>query len=234
MVDLISIVIPTRNEPMVEELVTRIRQILRNQTCDYEILAVDKSDDDTPERLRHLGVRVIEQKDTGLGRAILEGLKAASGDPVIVMDADLSHNPDYIPHLLEKNRKGYDIVVGSRRMRGGGILGWGLYRIAISKIANILGRTLAGLKVSDVTSGYRLYSRRVIDFLKSSKFKSRGYAFQLEVLARASRRGYLIGDVPIIFQNRVGGVSKLSHRDILEYLSTSIQLCIFRGRGPTA
>ncbi|MBS7629478.1 hypothetical protein KEJ23_05905, partial [Candidatus Bathyarchaeota archaeon] len=111
---------------------------------------------------------------------------------------------------------------------------WGLYRIAVSKIANILGRTLAGLKVSDVTSGYRLYSRRVIDFLKSSKFKSRGYAFQLEVLARASRRGYLIGDVPIIFQNRRVGVSKLSHRDILEYLSTSIQLCIFRGRGPTA
>ncbi|MGQ9542603.1 MAG: polyprenol monophosphomannose synthase [Candidatus Bathyarchaeia archaeon] len=231
---MISIVIPTRNEPLVEELVANIRETLNLHMIDYEILAVDKSEDDTPARLRGLGVTVIEQSSIGLGGAILEGLTAARGDPVIVMDADLSHSPSYIPEFLNKHREGYDIVVGSRRMEGGGIVGWGLYRKMVSKVANTLGRWLGGLKISDVTSGYRLYSRRAINLIKNSRPRSRGYAFQLEVLVKASRSGYLIGNVPIIFQDRRKGVSKLSTKDILEYLSTSIRLYICRFRDLTA
>ncbi len=228
--ELLSIVIPTRNEPLARDLVVQLRETLQSSTDDYEILAVDKSEDDTPTQLRRLGVRVIEQKSKGLGGAIVEGLEATKGDPVIVMDADLSHNPKFIPAFLEKFSEGFDIVVGSRRVRGGGVVGWGLYRRAVSKVGNALGRWVAGVETSDVTSGYRLYSRRVIESLDFTCFRSSGYAFQLEVLAAASEKGFRIGVVPIIFRDRVQGESKLSKRDIFEFLLTAIWLGLRRFR----
>lgn len=230
MTELISIVLPTRNEPLVRDLVTQIRDTMQSITSDYEVLAIDKSNDDTPSRLRRLGVRVISQKSTGLGGAIIEGLRAAKGDPILVMDADLSHNPKYIPAFLEKSSQGHDIVIGSRRIEGGGIVGWGLYRRMVSWVGNSLGRRLAGVDTHDLTSGYRLYSRRIIEALDFERFRSSGYAFQLEVLAAASERGFRIGVVPIVFYDRAEGVSKLSKGDIFEFFLTALRLGLRRLR----
>ena len=227
---MISIVLPTRNEPVVQDLVAQIRETMQSITNDYEILAIDKSDDDTPSRLRRTGVRVIVQKSKGLGGAIIEGLRAAKGDPIIVMDADLSHNPNFIPTFLERFSEGYDVVIGSRRVQGGGVIGWGLYRRMVSRVGNSLGRRIAGIRTPDLTSGYRLYSRRIVESLDFERFRSSGYAFQLEVLAAASEQGFRIGTVPIVFYDRAEGVSKLSKKDIFEFFLTALRLGLRRLR----
>lgn len=221
---LISILIPTRNEPVVEDLVSKIKKIMKSLDMDYDILAVDKSDDDTPNRLRKLGIEVHQQESKGLGGAIVEGLKIARGDLIFVMDADLSHDPKFIPSFIGKSKEGSDIVVGSRRIEGGEVIGWGLYRKMVSGVANFVGRLGSGLKISDITSGYRLYKKTVTENLDFQGFRTSGYAFQIEVLSEASNMGFNIGEVPIIFYDRAKGKSKLSKKDIFEFLSTSIRL----------
>ncbi len=225
---LISIIIPTRNEPAVEDLISKINDVMKSLNSDYNILAVDKSDDDTTEKLRKLGIDVLQQESKGLGGAIVEGLKAAKGDLVFVMDADLSHDPKFIPSFIEKSKEGIDVIVGSRRVEGGEVIGWGLYRKMVSRIANIIGRLGSGLKISDITSGYRLYRKTVIDQLDFQDFKTSGYAFQIEVLSEALNSGFKIDEVPIVFHDRAKGQSKLSKKDIFEFLLTSFRLGIRR------
>jgi dolichol-phosphate mannosyltransferase len=228
--ELISIVLPTRNEPAVQDLIAQLRETMKSVTDDYEILAVDKSDDDTASRLRRAGVEVVAQKSRGLGGAIIEGLRAARGDSILVMDADLSHNPKFIPAFIEKYHEGFDIVIGSRRVGGGGILGWGLYRRLVSWVGNVLGRVVAGVETSDLTSGYRLYRRKAVEALDLEHLISSGYAFQLEILAAASEKGLRIGSVPIVFTDRSEGESKLSRKDIFEFLLTALRLGLRRLR----
>ena len=228
MIRLISIIIPTRNEPAVEDLISKINDVMKSLNRDYNILAVDKSDDDTPNKLRNLGIEILPQKSKGLGGAIVEGLKAAKGDLIFVMDSDLSHDPKFIPSFLEKSTEGIDVVVGSRRIEGGKVIGWGLYRKMVSRIANIIGRLGSGLKLSDITSGYRLYRKIVIDNLDFQDFKTSGYAFQIEVLSKALNSGFKIDEVPIVFHDRAKGKSKLSKKDIFEFLLTSLRLGIRR------
>jgi len=221
---LISIMIPTRNEPAVESLISKIKNVMKPLNIEYSILAVDKSDDNTQDKLRTLGIKVLVQKSIGLGGAIVEGLKASQGDLVFVMDADLSHDPKFIPSFIEKSKEGFDVVVGSRRIEGGEVIGWGLYRKMVSGIANFIGRLGSGLKISDITSGYRLYSKTVIESLDFQDFKTSGYAFQIEVLSEVMNKGFRIGEVPIIFNDRAEGKSKLSKKDIFEFLMTSVRL----------
>ena len=225
---LISIIIPTRNEPAVEDLISKIKEIMKPLNTDYNILAVDKSDDDTPDRLQTLGIEILQQKSKGLGGAIVEGLKAARGDLVFVMDADLSHDPKFIPSFIEKSKEGLDVVVGSRRIEGGEVIGWGQYRKMVSRIANFLGRLGSGMKISDITSGYRLYGKNVIETLDFQNLRTSGYAFQLEVLSEAHSMGFQIGEVPIVFYDRAKGKSKLSKKDIFEFLLTSFRLGVRR------
>ncbi|WP_455278398.1 polyprenol monophosphomannose synthase [[Eubacterium] cellulosolvens] len=225
---MISIIIPTRNEPAVEDLISKIKEIMKSLNIDYEILAVDKSDDDTPDKLRALGIEIMQQKGKGLGGAIVEGLEAARGDLVFVMDADLSHDPKFLPSFIEKSKEGLDVVVGSRRIEGGEVVGWGLYRKLVSAIANFVGRLGSGMNISDITSGYRLYRSTVIEALDFQDFKTSGYAFQLEVLSEALSMGFKIGEVPIVFYDRAKGKSKLSNKDIFEFLLTSVRLGVRR------
>jgi len=98
---LISIIIPTKNEPAVETLISKITKVMKPLNMNYHILAVDKSDDNTQDRLRTLEIEILRQKSKGLGGAIVEGLKASKGDLVFVMDADLSHDPKFIPSFIE-------------------------------------------------------------------------------------------------------------------------------------
>ncbi len=221
---LISIIIPTKNEPAVETLISKITEVMKPLNMNYHILAVDKSDDNTQDRLRTLEIEILRQKSKGLGGAIVEGLKASRGDLVFVMDADLSHDPKFIPSFIEKSKEGLDIVVGSRRIEGGKVIGWGVYRKMVSRIANSIGRLGSGLKISDITSGYRLYRKTVIESLDFQNFKTSGYAFQIEVLSKALNMGFRIGEVPIVFYDRAKGKSKLSKKDIFEFLLTSVRL----------
>ena len=221
---LISIIIPTKNEPAVETLISKITEVMKPLNMNYHILAVDKSDDNTQDRLRTLEIEILRQKSKGLGGAIVEGLKASRGDLVFVMDADLSHDPKFIPSFIKKSKEGLDIVVGSRRIEGGKVIGWGVYRKMVSRIANSIGRLGSGLKISDITSGYRLYRKTVIESLDFQDFKTSGYAFQIEVLSKALNMGFRIGEVPIVFYDRAKGKSKLSKKDIFEFLLTSVRL----------
>jgi len=221
---LISILLPTRNEPLVHVLVDDIRKVMEEVSEPYEIVAVDRSDDGTYERLNGMNVTVIRQKGEGLGGALLEGLKAVQGDVVIAMDADLSHNPRYIPSLIQKSRETFDVVIGSRRMPGGGIVGWNWRRKLISFGGNFVGRKIAGVNISDLTSGYRLYKKNVLEGIELDDIKSTGYSFQLEILARSIRKGFKVGVIPIVFHDRRQGRSKLSKRQWLGFFFTALRI----------
>lgn len=221
---MISILLPTRNEPLAHILVANIREAMKEISEPYEIVAVDKSDDGTYERLKDMKVTVIRQKTEGLGGALMEGLVAAQGDVVITMDADLSHDPKYIPSFIEKARESFDVVIGSRRMPGGGIVGWSWRRKLISFGGNFIGRKVAGVNISDLTSGYRLYKRNVIEGIRLDQIKSTGYSFQLEILARAIKKGFKVEAVPIVFHDRLQGRSKLSKRQWLDFLATALRV----------
>ena len=221
---MISILLPTRNEPVAHILVAGIRETMKEISEPYEIVAVDKSDDGTYERLNEMRVTVIRQKSEGLGGALLEGLKAVQGDVVITMDADLSHDPKYIPSLIEKARETFDVVIGSRRMPGGGIVGWNWRRKLISFGGNFVGRKIAGVNISDLTSGYRLYRRKVLEEIGLDEMKSTGYSFQLEILARSINKGFRVGAVPIVFRDRRQGRSKLSKKQWLDFFLTALRI----------
>jgi len=221
---LISILLPTRNEPLAHILVEGIRKVMEEVSEPYEIVAVDKSDDGTYERLNEMKVTVIRQKSEGLGGALIEGLKAVQGDLVITMDADLSHDPRYIPSLIKKARETFDVVIGSRRIPGGSIVGWDWRRKLISFGGNFVGRKIAGVNISDLTSGYRLYKRNVLQEVELDDIKSTGYSFQLEILARSISKGFKVGAVPIVFHDRRRGRSKLSKRQWVNFFLTALRI----------
>jgi len=219
----VSVVIPTRNEPLIETLLEQVQAELAHEVKDYEIIVVDKSDDNTPGRASKFSARIINQTSTGLGGALREGLRASRGDHVLTMDADLSHDPSQIPALLEASEK-FDVVIGSRRIAGGSIEGWGVWRRMVSTVGNAIGRFLAGVDVSDLTSGFRVYRRSVIEAIPLEEIGSSGYAFQMEILWHCRRRGFSVGSVPIVFRDRAAGKSKLRTRDMLDFLLTAVRL----------
>ena len=225
---MISFVIPTWNEPMIQTLIRDIYAVMDELGRDFEVIVVDCSDDDTPLRAEEAGARVHRQSSRGLGGALKEGMELARGDVVFTMDADLSHDPAHIPAFLAEIDRGFDIVVGSRRVKGGRVIGWGLRRKATSWTANLIGRLLAGVGVSDLTSGYRAYRREVLNGIDLDALDSKGYAFQLEILFEALRRGFRVGVVPIVFRDRVRGASKLGFREIIEFLRVSLRLFLRR------
>jgi len=221
---MISIILPTKNEPLVCDLIEEIAMIMKGLKRPYEILAIDDSNDDTFMNLELSEARAIKQTSKGLGGAIIEGFNNANGSLLITMDADLSHRPEYIPELIDKSEKGFDIVIGSRREPGGKIIGWNFTRKIISAGANFVARYIAGIKVSDVTTGYRLYKKDAINDLCLNELKSKNYSFQLEILARAERKKLEIGAIPIVFYNRKRGKSKLSKKEIFSFLITAIRI----------
>lgn len=226
---MISVILPTKDEPNVGELIASIRRELEKLGEEYEVIVVDKSSDDTPEKAKLAGAKVFKQKSDGLGNAIKEGVALAKGEIILVMDADFSHDPRHIPALLEKAKE-CDIVVGSRKIPGGGVVGWGLRRKLVSWAANFLARALGGIGVPDATSGYRAYRRGIFKEIGLESLRARGFEFQVEVLGKALERGLKVGVVPIVFRDRRSGRSKLSMKDILGFLSVCLNLRLRRAR----
>ncbi|CAL9044395.1 unnamed protein product [Musa banksii] len=197
------------------------------EDIDFEVVIVDDgSPDGTQDIIKQLqnvyGDDLIllraRPKKLGLGTAYYHGLKHASGDFIIIMDADLSHHPKYLPNFIRKQMEtGASIVTGTRYVRNGGVHGWNLVRKLTSRGANVLAQTLLWPGVSDLTGSFRLYERTAFEDVVSSCV-SKGYVFQMEMIVRASRKGYHIEAVPITFVDRVYGSSKLGGSEIVEYL----------------
>ena len=156
----------------------------------------------------------------GLGRSYIDGLRHAlksGADLIFQMDADLSHNPEYLPRIAAAAAQ-YDVVIGSRYLTGVSVVNWPLHRIFLSAFANRYVRAVTRISVADCTSGYRCWRREALERLPLDSMVSNGYAFIVEMLYEASRRGCRIGEVPIIFVERRLGQSKVSGRVLAESL----------------
>jgi dolichol-phosphate mannosyltransferase len=166
----------------------------------------------------------------GLGRSYVDGLRKAISQLdvslICQMDADLSHNPEYLPALAAAANE-YDVVIGSRYLHGVSVVNWPLHRIFLSAFANRYIRAVTSLTPADCTSGFRCWRREALARLPLSEMVSDGYAFLVEMLFEASRRGCRIGEVPIIFIERRQGQSKVSSGVLIESLITPWRL-IFR------
>jgi dolichol-phosphate mannosyltransferase len=154
----------------------------------------------------------------GLGTAYVHGIQHATGNFIIIMDADMSHHPKFIPEFINLQKKNnLDIVTGTRYVTGGGVDGWNLKRKLTSRVANYLASVLLNPGVSDLTGSFRLYKKPVLEKLVSVS-KSKGYVYQMELMVRARQLNYQIGEVPITFVDRVFGESKLGADEIVGYL----------------
>jgi dolichol-phosphate mannosyltransferase len=166
----------------------------------------------------------------GLGRSYIDGLRRAIEQPevdlVCQMDADLSHNPEYLPSLVAATAD-HDVVIGSRYLQGVSVVNWPLHRIFLSTFANRYIRAVTSLTPNDCTSGFRCWRREALAKLPLAGFVSDGYAFLVEMLFEAQRRGCRIGEVPIIFVERRQGQSKVSGAVLMESLITPWRL-LFR------
>lgn len=200
----------------------------------FEVVVVDdNSPDNTLEVAQQLQevygkemVKILSRKGKlGLGTAYVAGLKECTGERVILMDADLSHHPKFIPQMILKmNAHDYDIVSGTRYRKGGGVAGWDLKRKITSKGANFLAQFLLNPgNASDLTGSFRLYKREALEKILP-QVKSKGYAFQMEILILARKANMTLGEVPITFVDRLYGESKLGANEILLYIKGLVKL----------
>ncbi|MGE5225769.1 MAG: apolipoprotein N-acyltransferase [Planctomycetaceae bacterium] len=208
------------------------------------VVVDDSSPDGTGEVVRALArdeprLRLLERPaKSGLATAYLEGFRIALDegyDLAVEMDSDLSHAPAELSRLLEAATR-HDLVVGSRYVAGGAVTNWSKARLALSKAGNTYARWMLGVPIHDATSGYRVYRRGVLEALVARPFSTDGYGFQIELVMRADRMGFDVGEAPITFREREHGVSKLSRRIVVEALwhVTRWGMALRFGRDPTA
>ena len=163
----------------------------------------------------------------GLGRAYLAGFEwglAHSYDLLFEMDADFSHDPRHLPQFVNRIREGADIVLGSRYVPGGGTRNWSFLRTFISRGGSIYSRAILGVPVQDLTSGFKCFSRRVLERLDLETVRSNGYAFQVEMNYRCFMRGFRVAEVPILFVDRRVGKSKMGRHIVTEAMMVVIRL----------
>lgn len=217
------IIVPTYNEAA---NVTILGAAIFQATPAVHVLFVDDhSQDGTPAQIARLQlqyqgrVHVLSRAaKLGLGTAYIAGFQWAlpRGYQVVVqMDADLSHDPAYVPELLALLEH-YDAVIGSRYMPGGGTCHWGLLRRCLSQSGATYARWLLGLTLRDPTGGYNAWHRRVLEAIDVATIRSEGYAFQIELKYRAVQAGFRLGETPIVFVERRVGHSKMSLAIVLE------------------
>ena len=180
----------------------------------------------------HRNIHILSGNKVGLGKAYIRGLKYGLEkqvyDAFIMMDADFSHSPSYIPQFLSMLDQGYDYVVGSRYIQGGAIPDdWSILRLINSRVANLLARNLTGIgsMTSDATSGYKAMRTKSLQFIDLDKLHVSGYFFQVALTyAFISNSRFRMTEIPIVFANRKHGTSKLGLRDILEFIYHSYTL----------
>jgi dolichol-phosphate mannosyltransferase len=165
-------------------------------------------------------VRVMHRAGKqGLGTAYVQAFQrglAEGYELFFEMDADLSHDPLRLPAFFEAFEKGADVVIGSRNIPGGAVVGWGPGRHFISKGGSLYSRTILGLPIRDLTSGYKAFRAEVLQAVELSTLRSEGYSFQIETTFRAMQRGFRVTEVPITFVDRTAGKSKMSRKIFAE------------------
>lgn len=214
------IVVPTYKES--SNIAKLVPQFFAHAGNARLLVVDDDSPDGTAETVEklmasypNLGL-LRRQGERSLGRAYTAGIHHAldNGFQIVgTMDADLSHNPTYLPQMFDL-LKTSDVVIGSRYVPDGGTVNWTIRRILLSWMANKFASILLQVPAHDITSGYRLYRRSALEWIRTDEVKSTGYSFLAEVLFRAHRGGARIAEHPIIFHDRIHGVSKLHRREI--------------------
>jgi dolichol-phosphate mannosyltransferase len=217
------LILPTYNEAEnIESFVGAVREKL--PAASRVLIVDDNSPDGTGEiadRLaaEHENVSVLHRpRKEGLGPAYIAGFRRAlEGDAELIleMDSDFSHEPAYLPRLLEAVERA-DLAIGSRYVAGGGVSDWGPVRRAISRGGNVYARLVLGTGVSDLTGGFKCFRREVLEAIDLDAVQSKGYAFQVELTYRAIQRGFRVVEVPIVFRDRQEGSSKMSRRIVAE------------------
>ncbi|XP_028391739.1 dolichol-phosphate mannosyltransferase subunit 1-like [Dendronephthya gigantea] len=227
--DKYSILLPTYNEkenlPLIVWLIVKSFEESGGEH-EFEIIVIDDgSPDGTLEAAKQLqeiygSDKIVlrpRPKKLGLGTAYIHGLSHATGNFIIIMDADLSHHPKFIQDFIRKQKEGnYDLISGTRYVGSGGVYGWDLRRKLISRVANYITQVLLRPGASDLTGSFRLYKKEVLSNLVNA-CQSKGFVFQMEMIIRARQLGYTIGEVPITFVDRVYGESKLGGNEIISF-----------------
>lgn len=217
------VILPTYNEA--ENLERIVGDVLEHLPESRRVLIVDdNSPDGTGEiadRLaaadESIGVLHRERKE-GLGPAYLAGFRVAlagGAERIIEMDADFSHDPSFLPRLIEATERA-DLAIGSRYVPGGGITDWGPMRRFISRGGSAYARAALGVPVRDLTGGFKCFRRIVLETIQLDTIEARGYAFQVETTYRAIRAGFRVVEVPIVFKDRTDGTSKMSKGIVAE------------------
>jgi dolichol-phosphate mannosyltransferase len=215
----VTVVVPTYNEA--SNLPTLMGELLAQPVQHLRLLVVDdESPDGTGKLADELAVRAPGRVDVmhrtgprGLGRAYVDGFRWAmqhGADAIVQMDADFSHSPTDVPRLVEKLADN-DVVVGSRYVAGGRVdEQWSLGRYALSWWANVYARSLLGLKTRDATAGFKCWRRSALEAIDLSRIRSNGYVFQVEMTFISERLGLCIYELPIYFEDRRIGKSKMT------------------------
>ncbi len=217
------VLIPTYNER--ENIPKLVPLALAQDPC-IDLLIID---DNSPDGTGALADEIAEQEPRvqvlhrpgklGLGTAYIAGFRQAielGYDFVLEMDADFSHDPAHLPQFLSAVRQ-YDVVLGSRYLDGRvTVVNWPIARLLLSYYANVYARVVTGLPVWDATGGFKCFRRQVLESIPLDRVESEGYAFQIEMNFRAWRRGFHLGEIPIVFVDRTMGQSKMSKRIIRE------------------
>ena len=226
------VVLPTYNER--ENIESLVAQVLENAPAAHVLVVDDSSPDGTSDLVQAIAERDPRVKllrrpgKAGLGTAYVAGFKQGMADGydfVLTMDADFSHHPRHLPAVLaEAVKPGVDMVIGSRYVKGGGVVGWGLHRKLLSFGANTFARTTLRLTPHDCTGAYRCYSRPILEQLDFESVRSHGYSALIELLWHFRRAGHHIHEVPITFADRELGQSKISRSEITRGLTTVLRL----------
>jgi dolichol-phosphate mannosyltransferase len=217
------VIVPTYNE---SENVPRLIPSILSQDPRLEILVVDDASPDGTGALVD-DISAVEPRvhvlhrpgKLGLGTAYLDGFRwgiARGYDALFEMDADFSHDPAHLPQFLEALER-YDVVLGSRYLHGRvTVVNWPIGRLLLSYFANVYARWVTGLPIADATGGFKAFRRPVLEAIELDRVESNGYAFQIEMSFRAWKRGFRLGEIPIMFVDRDLGESKMSKKIVRE------------------
>ncbi|MEM0322232.1 MAG: polyprenol monophosphomannose synthase [Thermoprotei archaeon] len=227
---LISIVIPTYNEkeniaPIIHSLHASMKDL------NYKIIFIDDSSPDgTAQEILMLAKRypvelILRPRKMGLGSAVVKGVNTTSSPIIVVMDADLQHDPNLVSLMVKKLNEGFDLVIASRKVQGGRVIGWSAGRKFVSDMATHLAHILVpkSKPIKDPLSGFFAFKR---DILKDVKLETKGFKLLLEMLAKAHYTKTI--EVPLIFRERKTGKSKLDLKEYILYISLLISLMKYK------
>jgi len=232
----VGILLPTYCEAAnISKLIHEIESLGLN----ISVLVIDDSSPDgTADLVRDLqdeyrNVLVyVRPRKSGLGTAITDGFKiflSLKNPPeyIVTMDADYSHSPRDVPRVVSAARGANGLAIGSRYCLGGGTVNWSISRLAISRVANMLSSVLIGAEIHDYTSGLRCYSMNLVRNIVG-ELHSETYEIQIETIRQARKKGFAIREVPMVFMNRKKGKSKLTKKEIREFLSYTVKIGLER------